>query len=274
MLSHSARRSWEELQYPFSSVKSARNGELYAATLGRGVFRRTPLGEWQSASEGMPDRTAVNRLQVQRDSLFACTDRGLYRLQGDLWGATAVAIPCYQYREQGGFRLAATQYGLWGYDDGSGEWLQLSLPDTIVYDVIVYPHYMILGTETGLALYDQYTGEWEEYRLGCAVTGLSVVGGRIVGITERGKLTVGNLRGGFETYGFGSAFLFGVANCGDAVYLCADRGLYRLDGSGGRIKLWSVRLGVPVTDVECSGGQMHLATLYQGIQSVDQPACQ
>jgi ligand-binding sensor domain-containing protein len=274
MLSHHARRSWEELQYPFSSIKSASDGELYAATLGRGVFRRSSAGDWQPWNAGMPGNTAVNRLQSEADSLYACTDQGLYRLRADRWEATSIAIPSYQYREQGGFRLAGTQYGLWGFDSGSGEWLQLSMRDTIVYDVLVTPHYLILGTEKGIALYDQYMNGWSEYQLGSAVTGLAVVGGRIIGVTERGCLTIGNQRGGFETVRFGNTFHYGLSHCDGAIYACSDRGLYRLGVSRGQILLVSVRLGTPVTDVELCGGQMHLATLYDGIQSVERPAFQ
>ncbi len=274
MLSHHARRSWEELQYPFSSIKSASDGELYAATLGRGVFRRSREGEWLPWSTGMPDSMAVNRLQPGAGAMYACTDQGLYRLQTDEWEATEVAIPCYQYREQGGFRLAGTQYGLWGFDSASSEWLQLSMRDAIVYDVLVTPHYLILGTENGIALYDQYMSEWSEHPIGAAVTGLAVVGGRIVGVTERGSLAIGNQRGGFETYRLGNTFHYGLSVCDGGVYVCADRGLYRLGVSRGQILLVSVRLGTPVTDVELSGGQMHLATLYEGIQSVERPAFQ
>lgn len=271
MFSHGAKRSWEEIQYPLSSVKVVGENSIYAATLGKGVYRREAGFDWSQLNEGLPDATSVNRLILQQDVLHACTDHGLYYLKGDSWCSSDIAIPCFQYRRQGGCNLAATQYGIWE-NSGAG-WSRLAMPNSVVYDILLLPHYIIAAYDQGIALYDRYTDAWAEFPLDGAVTGLTVYGSRVLGITEQGELAVGNTRGGFEKYRFGSLFMFAVRTIGHDSFVCTDRGVYRICGFQGSIRLQSVQLGMPVTDVDFSGDRIHMATLFQGVQTVTNPVC-
>ncbi|MFC5531964.1 hypothetical protein [Cohnella yongneupensis] len=69
-----------------------------------------------------------------------------------------------------------------------------------------------------------------------------------------------------------TAFLrrYGIAK-EDSVYACTDRGLYRLSSIGGRLSLMAVKLGMQVTDIDTSGSQLYMATLFDGVQRIEKP---
>ncbi|WP_270166064.1 hypothetical protein [Paenibacillus sp. SYP-B4298] len=259
-----ADQDW--LLFHFSSVKVFGENALIAAPMGQGVMRKYTSGNWERVEEGLPPQTHVNRLYVQERLLSACTNNGLFYYTGEQWEASSLAIGCYQFRQVGKTSLAATQYGFWsGMRD---HWHNLAFPNEIVYDFLYLPQYIILGMEQGVAIYDRLEDDWMEFKLGAAVTSLAVFGGRVIGVTEQGELMQGDGRGGFHTFSFDGLFLFSVVTKGKDVYLCCDRGLYRLGLVGGRISLISLKLGCPVTDIDTDGDQMYLATLFEGVQTM------
>lgn len=61
---------------------------LFAGTSGRGVVRaRDSAGVWFPAATGLPDSATVTALALYRDTLFAATQKGIYRSanNGDNW---------------------------------------------------------------------------------------------------------------------------------------------------------------------------------------------
>lgn len=48
-----------------------------------------------------------------------------------------------------------------------------------------------------------------------------------------------------------------------------DRGLYRVGNVGGRPTLMALRLGLQVTDVDTDGSRLYIATLFDGVQSME-----
>ncbi|WP_051237051.1 hypothetical protein [Paenibacillus pinihumi] len=254
--------------FHFSSVKVFGEDALIAAPMGQGVMRKYKSGNWESVDAGLPPETHVNRLYVQDEHLFACTNNGLFYFFEEQWEPSTLSIGCYQYRQIGKTSLAATQYGLWsGMRD---HWHNLAYPNSIVYDFLYLPQFIVLGMEQGIAIYDRLADSWMDLKLGAAVTSLAVFNGRIIGVTDKGDFVQGNGRGGFETFKFSNMFLFSVVTKGKNVFLCCDRGLYRLTVIHNRISLISVKLGCPVTDIDADADSLYLATLFQGVQMVGQ----
>ncbi|RKN71264.1 hypothetical protein [Paenibacillus ginsengarvi] len=176
-------------------------------------------------------------------------------------------MPAYRLRQgESGRLLAATEYGIW-CNMGSG-WFNWAYPDCIVYDILYLPGYVVIGCDRGIAYYDRLTGEWAEFALKTAVTSLAVFRGRLVGTGECGQLVYGNGRGGFNVCRFDGLFLVSVIQRGSDIYLCSDRGLFRLAEWQGRFMVLPVRLGFPVSDAAWIGDTMIVATLSRGIEFV------
>ena len=58
---------------------------MYLAVQGKGVFRSIDAGkQWTLLADGLMDRT-ITAMATVRDTVFAGTDRGLYRLASDVW---------------------------------------------------------------------------------------------------------------------------------------------------------------------------------------------
>ncbi|MBD2847861.1 hypothetical protein IDH44_21920 [Paenibacillus sp. IB182496] len=254
--------------FHFSSVKVLRPDELVAALMGQGVLRSTESGSWERLEKGLPSEAHINRLHVHEQALYACTNHGLYSLQGnDEWKETRLAIGCYQYRQLGNLALAATQYGLWS--SVGGHWTKTAYASSIVYDFLYLPQFIILAMDHGLALYDRLTDAWQEYDWGVAVTSLAIYHGHVLAVTEKGQLMMGNKRGGFDSIRFGKQFIFSVVSKAGGVFLCTDRGLYRMSVlRAGQPTLISVKLGCPVTDIDMDGDNLYMATLFQGVQTM------
>lgn len=259
-----------EISFHYSSVKLVGGERLVAAPLGRGIELRDRLSQsWEAVNDGLPESVHVNRLQSHNDQVFACTDKGLFRLDDRHWQATGLCVSTFQYRQYGTIGLAGTVSGLW-VSEGE-EWRVMMRADTVVYDFLYLPQFVILSTHEGLAIYDRLTSGWMKYNYNTAVTSIAVYRRTIIGTTEKGELLVSNARGGFERYRMGGMFIFSIVPKEDAVYACTDRGLYRISRIGRRISLMAVKLGMQVTDIDCSGEQLYMATLFDGVQSMDRP---
>ncbi|ALS30105.1 hypothetical protein ABEV74_01050 [Paenibacillus cisolokensis] len=259
---------WNWLLLPFSAVVAGQDA-VYAASAGYGIYRLADGGGWEKLPAAGLDKAAVNRLAISGNTLAACTDRGLFYYRQNLWAASPLAIPCYRYRLFKSGAYAATEYGLWY--SGDGNWHPIACQERKVYDFIHLPHYLVIAHDNGISVYDRFAGEWAEFPLPVAVTSLSVYRGHIVGSCETGELVVGNKRGGFELIRIPGRFVFSVTDKGGDVYACTDRGLYRLGWLQRQISLFSVRLGFPVTDIEKKDGELLMATLFQGVQSMPAP---
>ena len=58
---------------------------MYLALWDSGIFRSTDAGKhWTPVNNGLTDRK-VHKLAAIEDTVFASTDRGLYRLNSDIW---------------------------------------------------------------------------------------------------------------------------------------------------------------------------------------------
>ncbi|GAA3409890.1 hypothetical protein ACFFNY_31165 [Paenibacillus hodogayensis] len=264
---HAIPRAWNDKFPHVSSVAVAPDAALYASSLGQGVYRIDPNGEWEALEREWPEGATVNRLSVNRGVLTACTSKGLYVYNRDRWEATDVAVPAYGFLEGGGGRmLAATHYGIWcRTEDG---WLNWAYPDSIIYDLLYLPQFIVAGRDNGMALYDRLTGEWMEFVLADAVTSVAVYRGRLVGSGGCGQLIVGNRRGGFDTFRLPGIFIVSLISKGRDVYACTDKGLFRLGMFRDSVALLPVRLGFPVADADWDGETLVMATLFRGIESI------
>ncbi|MBB3113642.1 ligand-binding sensor domain-containing protein [Paenibacillus phyllosphaerae] len=259
-------RSWQSRPVHFSSVKVQADRSLFAASPGKGIFHKEEHGEWNAISEGLPKEATVNRLQVIDGKLFACTSKGLFRLHKQRWQDTEVPHGCYQYKEEWGYSFAATQQGL-VYRTGD-VWKISAYESNTVYDFLFTPQYLYIGLDHGVGMYDRMTDRWANFNLGVGVTSLAADREHLVGASERGELIVSNGKGGFETIRFGDMFIFSVVTRLPHVYACTDKGLFRLGRLGDRLTLFSLKPGVPVTDVDWHGTELYMATLSKGIQTM------
>jgi len=269
MPQRSSRDSFTDFLLHFSSVKIWNNGLLVAAPMGQGIYMKREHQDWESLPGGLPEGVHVNRLNVERGRLFACTNLGLFEFdeQVDSWRDTGLALSSFHVKATAGTLWAATQYGLWAAQTAKG-WLKIACSTQFVYDFLHIPEYLILALEDGIKVYDRLTGGWMNFGMQQAVIGLAMYQGHFLGITEKGALLCSNQKGSFEQIRFPHLFLFSLVTKGQEVYACTDRGLYRISKIGGRITLLSVRLGCPVTDIDCSADMLYMATLFQGIQRI------
>ncbi|THF72973.1 hypothetical protein [Cohnella fermenti] len=254
--------------FHYSSIAVLNDDTIITAPAGRNVWRANGNGGWDNCAEGLPKNVHVNRLQRYSDFLFACTDRGLYRLSDDQgWILEEMPINCYQYKETGGLAFAATEHGLWCRT--SRGWKNTAFSGNAIYDFLYTPSYVYLAMDWGIAMYDRLTCSWEQFALRSRIVSLGSANGRLLGVTENGELIAGNGRGGFEKIRFDGMFIFKIIQAQKSVYLCTDRGLYRLNELRRQWLVVSVSLGSPVTDVAVQGPNLYAATLSEGVQTIE-----
>jgi hypothetical protein len=258
-----SQRKEERLPLSFSSVLAG-SDSIYAASVGGGIYRKAPAGVWTNISDPFLEGSTVNRLNLYGDTLYASTSTGLYSYTQEEW-EEELDFPCYQYRVEGGCRYAATAYGLWC--DYTGTWGRVAYSDIRVYDFINSPQFMIVAHEQGLAMYDRMTDGWADFALDTGVTSLAVFQGHLLGSSERGELIIGNKQGVFDRINFKNTFVFSVLKKDSSVFVCTDKGLYRFGYLLNQPTLFSIKLGGPITDIDCRGGQLYMATLFEGIKS-------
>lgn len=259
-------KSWQSSPIHFSSVKVRSDRSLIAASPGRGLFQKTEDGDWSGLSEGLHEGSTINRLQLIGGRPYACTSRGLYGLLNDCWMPTDVSTPCYQYKEEWGYGFAATGDGLI-YNDGQ-KWKKSAFEGSTVYDFLFTPQYLYAGHDKGISMYDRITDRFAEFKLGVGVTSIAASRDYLVGASERGELMVGDGKGGFDAIQYNDIFVFGVVSKHSQVYVCTDRGLYRIGRLGKQFTLFSVKPGVPVMDIDWHGSELYMATLSKGIQTM------
>lgn len=245
---------------------SANRGNLFAAAFGKCIFRKSRGGAWLAADQGLPDGVVVNRLQSIDESLYVCTNKGLFYHDDHRWYPTEITFPCYQVSKQGVFFAAATEYGLWC--KVGTRWEAAAYSNTAVYDVLLTPQFYLIGAAFGIALYDRYTASWAEFPLGTAVTGLAGHPTGLLGITSEGKLVYGNIASEFMVTGFEDLTLYTLKSIVGRVYVCTSQGLYLIVKLGQRLLLQSVLTDYPVTDLVCNGDGMYVATLHCGMKRI------
>ncbi|WP_308634098.1 hypothetical protein [Paenibacillus silvisoli] len=245
---------------------SANKDMMFAAAFGNHIFRKNHEDKWSQADEGLPEGTVVNRLRVIDGSVYACTNKGLFYHDANMWYATEITIPCFQVVKNGAFFAAATEYGIW-YKIGM-RWENIAYRNIAVYDLLLTPQYYLLGTQQGISLYDLYTDSGFDFPLGDAVTSLAVVQGRLLGASLQGKLVQGNQKGGFTLCGFEGITLYSLKATKTGVYVCSSQGLYRIQMLGSRVILQAMLSGYPVTDMCCAGDYMYISTLNSGLKKV------
>ncbi|MGR7945990.1 hypothetical protein ACU063_16190 [Paenibacillus sp. M.A.Huq-81] len=260
------KKPWNWLLFPFSSIKAGPYG-VFAASVGYGVYEIDHSFNWDKLSQGLPDTTSIHRLQLHQELLHVCTNHGLFEWMGEQWENDGLTIPCYQYRKLGGVSYAATEDGLW-IKTGS-KWGLLACEGKRVYDFLSLPQYMIVGHDSGISLYDRFMDEWAHFELNRKVTSLAVFRGHLIGVSEQGELLIGDKRGDFDRVQFGKKFIFSVASKSGEIYVCTDQGLFRLAYIADKLILLSVKLGFPVTDIDIQGNQLYMATLFQGVQTME-----
>lgn len=249
----------------FSSVIVCEDSSLIVASLEQKVYRVGQNGVWHSLNKGLPSNIKLHRLQRHQRIHYACTNKGLYYLQGDEWLLSEIALPTYQIKgEQESY--AATQYGLWRKEEKV--WYKTEGYHSVVFDFLDTPSSLILAQENGISFYDRQQQFIHEHRLGQAVTSIIHYQNQWIGTTSLGALIYGDIEEVQSVY-FEDLFIFSVITIGEHSYACTENGLYKIISLNGRISLLSVRLGCPVTDVAQNGSTLHLATLFQGIQSLE-----
>ncbi|MFC5648073.1 hypothetical protein ACFPYJ_02885 [Paenibacillus solisilvae] len=265
-------KSWQSSPIHFSSVKVKTDRSVIAASPGNGIFHKSEYGEWIGMSKGLPEHTNINRLQLVGDSLFACTNKGLYRLEQQEWTCAEMNQPCYQYKEEWGYGFAATSSGL--LYRSTNPWKRSAYENAIVYDFLFTPQYLYIGLDQGIGMSDRMTDRWASFHLESGVTSLAASREYLVGANEKGALIVSNGEGGFSTIQFGDIFIFSVIAKHAQVYVCTDKGLFRISKLRERLTLYPVKSGVPVTDIDWLGPELYMATLSKGIQTMQtEPWC-
>ncbi|WP_271752127.1 hypothetical protein [Cohnella sp. JJ-181] len=217
--------------------------------------------------EGIPAKVHVNRLEQGAERrIFACTNHGLFGLSHDRWSDMQLPLVCYAYREQGNIGFAATERGLWCHTPKG--WKSIASTGNAVYDLLITPQFIYLALPWGIAMYDRLTCTWEQFPMKTAIVRLTAFDGALLGITEDGEVVLGDGRGGFNRLRMPGIFVFNAVRSGHSLHFCTDRGLYRAAKLRGQLSFVSVTLGCPVTDLELIDGQLHLATLSEGIQTI------
>jgi hypothetical protein len=266
-------KSWKSRPIHFSSVRVQSDRSVIAASPGKGVFHKSEQGQWNGLSKGLPQSANINRLQLVNDSVYACTNKGLYQLEQQEWRFAEIDQPCYQYKEEWGYGFAATASGL--LYRSSDKWNKSAYESSIVYDFLFTPQYLYIGLDQGIGMYDRMTDRWASFQLEYGVTSLAASRDLLLGANEQGELVVSNGEGGFSTIKFGDIFIFSVVAKHAQVYICTDKGLYRVSRLTERLTLFSVKPGVPVTDIDWLGRELYMATLSKGIQTMQtEPWCQ
>ncbi|MGG0823944.1 hypothetical protein ABE099_13810 [Paenibacillus turicensis] len=279
----------------FSSIKLINNHTLVAAPLGRGLVKRTFHSDWEPMMEGLPEGTLINRLHVERDQLFASTNEGLYMWKNGEWVFNGLVLDCHQFRIREGGMLAATSCGLWRLDlaedaysqddmlagqhssihgvEGQGHqgnWEMIIRTSSVLYDFLFLRKYIVMALGQGLSLYNRYTRRWLDCDFGYAVTSVATSKNHVLGATDKGELVVVDLEGNCDRFIFDNIFIFAIVPSGDQLYVCTDRGLYKIVYWGGKIpNLVSVSLGSHVTDIDYDGENLYMATLFEGVKIIE-----
>lgn len=277
----------------FSSIKLINNHTLVAAPLGRGLVKRTLHSDWEPMMEGLPEETLINRLQVERNQLFASTNEGLYVWKDGEWVFNGLVLDCHQFRIREGGMLAATSCGLWRLDlaedpyaqddmlvgqpssrdeaEGHhGKWEMIIRTSSVLYDFLFLRKYIVMALGKGLSLYNRYTRRWLDCDFGYAVTSVAASKTHVLGTTDKGELVVVDLDGNCDRFKFDDIFIFAIVPSGDQLYVCTDRGLYKIVYWGGNTpRLVSVSLGSHVTDIDFDGKNLYMATLFEGVKIVE-----
>lgn len=279
----------------FSSIKLMDKHTLVAAPLGKGLVRRTLDSEWEPMMEGLPEGTLINRLQVEHHQLFASTSEGLYVWKDGEWVFHGLVIDCHQFRIREGGMLAATTCGLWrlplsdseqGQHDGAstahspdlpyshsnaqGKWEMIIRTSSVLYDFLFLKKYIVMALGKGLSLYNRYTRQWLDCDFGYAVTSVAASKQHVLGVTDKGELVVVDLNGNCERFKFEDIFVFAIVPSGDQLFVCSDRGLYKIVYWGGATpRLVSVSLGSHVTDMDFDGKNLYMATLFEGVKILE-----
>ncbi|SFA70123.1 hypothetical protein SAMN05216312_1011 [Cohnella sp. OV330] len=257
----------EHLLFHQSAVRTLDDRKLLISPAGRGLWRSSGDGGWEAFMEGIPPKVHVNRLEAaSRSSIVACTNHGLYSLGNGRWTDLRLPFVCYAYKEIGGIGFAATERGLWCRTDKG--WKNIASAENPVYDLFATPHFIFLALPWGIALYDRLTCAWEQFPLRTAIVRLAAMDGALLGIAESGEIALGDLKGGFNRFRMPGNFAFNAVRLGHSLFFCTDRGLYRAAKIRSQFSLVSVSLGCPVTDVDLGKGQLHMATLNEGIQTI------
>lgn len=252
--------------FPFSSVKAGSFG-VFAASVGYGVYEIDQEQNWDKLGSGLQDHASIYRLGLHHELLHACTGNGLFEWMGDQWEKDGLSLPCFQYKRIGGACYAATDDGIW-FRTGS-KWGLLCCEGKRVYDFMNLSQYVIVGHNSGISLYDRFMDEWAHFELDRSVTSLAVYRGHLIGASDRGELIVGDKKGRFELIQFGRKFIFSVTVKDDITYACTDQGLYRLTYIADRLIMLAVQTGFPVTDVDLRGDTLYMATLFNGVKTME-----
>jgi ligand-binding sensor domain-containing protein len=250
----------------YCTVLICPSSNLYASTLEGIVVKRTHTGEVVKLLEGWQMGLTVHRLKMYDQTLYACTNQGLFLYQEGAWTSTSIKSACYQVKEHHSFGFAATEDGLWA--GASLEWEREALAGLKVYDFLSLPNYIVIAHEKGMSYYDRYMGTWADIYRDQAVTCLAAFHNHLVGTNDLGQLIIGNKKGGLDAYTFGNLHMMGVTTKEHDVFVCTDRGLFRLGFLGGSIQLLSVINGPMVTDVDQDYIHIYVATMFDGIQTI------
>ncbi len=251
----------------FTAIHTIEN-KMLAATLSGEVFVKEQLDEkWVARQGGLPEGTKINRISSHGDRVFACTGHGMYEYWDERWHLAGPKLPSYQYRRAGGVSHIGTENGVW-YSIGF-KWKPFACEGRVIYDFMYLPHCYLFAHDKGISLYDRFVDEWIHYDLSCRITSLAIYHGHIVAVSDTGELYTGTRKGEFQRARFPHLFLFSLKTKGDTVYVCTDRGLYKLAVIASQITLISLNFGLAVTDVDMSGDQLYMATLFDGIQQMD-----
>ncbi|MFC3800287.1 hypothetical protein [Cohnella sp. GCM10012308] len=257
----------EHLLFHQSAVRTLDDRKLLISPAGRGLWRSSEEGGWEAFMEGIPSKVHVNRLEpVLGGPIVACTNHGLYSLSSGRWSDMRLPFVCYAYKEIGSIGFAATERGLWCRTQKG--WKNIASTENPVYDLFATPHFIFLALPWGIAMYDRLTCAWEQFSLKTSIVRLAAMDGALLGIAESGEIALGDLKGGFDKIRMPGIFAFNAIRLGQSLYFCTDRGLYRAAKIRGQFSLVSVSLGCPVTDADMREGQLHMATLNEGIQTI------
>ncbi len=267
MLHNIKQDTGELLVSQYNSILVGPDSAVYAALVSKGIVKVVDSGLQELLLAGWPEGTIVNRLQMYNNTLYACTDKGLYLYRNQEWKTTDIQIPCYQIRENAGFGFAATESGLWC---GSGHhWKCSAFTNKVVYDFISLPHYLIVGLADGIFFYKRDSRDWGKLYEGHSVTSLAVFYNQLIATTTQGELIVGTSRDRFEALRFGEMYASHLIPKGNEVFLCTDKGLFRLGFINAEIQLLSVHNDCLVADVDIFNNKLYMATYFSGIQTLE-----
>lgn len=244
------------------------DGSLMVCAVNDGMFRIGTDGRWFRMEPALPAETIVHRLETDEETVYACTNKGLFVLGDDIWHPTKITVPCHRLRGKGGILYAATDTGLWYRFNQS--WVRTSYIDGPIYDLFQTPQMIFMAGAKGISVFDRYTQGLNEFNLETPVSSLCVLHGSLLGASGAGDLMVGNKRGQFELMRFGKIKIFSLTSSDRRVYACTDKGLYRVLFWKGKYHLCSVKLGTPVTDVAFDQEKLYMATYFEGVRTIEQ----